>query len=298
VSDKFAIETKTWKDMFENPNSEGKVFYLTRNFRQAGADAKFKTLLTALRYGCLNDETEATLASRVYSEGHIDEMCRSKKINPIKILPTNKQVEIENEKMFNMLTTPIATYKVVPSGDLNAFPSKTIPQDEVKLRVGAKVIVTKNHINRETGEYYYNGRTGIVVGFAPNDRGDIPSPQFNVLPVVEFNDDPGEEHVIYPVTWEAKEKNKQRKLVVVATKTQLPLIRAWAITIHKSQGMTLNEVVIDARRIWEHGQAYVAISRCTDLNSIYLLGYDKTKITASPVACNFYFKVMRDQRNK
>jgi len=69
---------------------------------------------------------------------------------------------------------------------------------------------------------------------------------------------------------------------VQASRQQLPLILAWAMSIHKSQGQTLPKVKVDLHRIFEKGQAYVALSRATSLEGLQILGFDKSKVMAHP----------------
>jgi ATP-dependent DNA helicase PIF1 len=75
---------------------------------------------------------------------------------------------------------------------------------------------------------------------------------------------------------------------ILATKIQYPLVLSWALTIHKSQGLTLNKVIIDFSDIFLDGQAYVALSRCKSLKNIKLLNFDYKKITINNEIVKFY----------
>lgn len=114
-----------------------------------------------------------------------------------------------------------------------------------------------------------NGSQGIVVGFKMD------------LPLVKFN------NIIEPIcvgyySWPS-ETNKK---VAVA---QIPLIYAWAITIHKAQGVTLDAAIMDiGSNIFEYGQTYVALSRVKTLAGLYLRSFDFTKIAANPRVKKFY----------
>jgi len=77
---------------------------------------------------------------------------------------------------------------------------------------------------------------------------------------------------------------------VIASRKQIPLILAWALSIHKAQGQTLSPVKIDLGRTFEKGQAYVALSRATNLDGLQVVGFDPTKIKAHPKAIDFYNK--------
>ena len=135
----------------------------------------------------------------------------------------------------------------------------------LNLRIGTIVMCISN-LDVEAG--IINGSQGIVVDFQKDN------------PLVKFND--GNVRVIIPHIWQSE------KLPAIAVQ-QLPLIYAWAITIHKAQGVTLDKALIDiGEEILECGQTYVALSRIKTLVFLYLKNFDFTKIKVNKKVQEFY----------
>jgi len=163
-----------------------------------------------------------------------------------------------NEKKLAMLPGKEEDFRAVIEGD---FPEQAYPTDlNLVLKTGAQVMFLRNDSSPE--RLYYNGKIGTVTGFdedgilvrCADDEQTIP-----VQPVVW-------ENIHYSIDQETKEIKEQ----VAGTFTQYPLKLAWAITIHKSQGLTFDKAVIDARAAFAHGQVYVALSRCRNLEGLVL----------------------------
>lgn len=153
------------------------------------------------------------------------------------------------------------------------FSEKSYPAEEVlKLKVGAQVMFMKNDLDK--AKRYFNGKIGVIE--------KIESDKI----FVQCKDEP-EAIEVKKYVWEniRYTLNKQSQKVeeeVVGSFTQYPLRLAWAITIHKSQGLTFEKAVIDAGRAFAPGQVYVALSRCTSLEGVVLL----SRITASSLYCD------------
>jgi hypothetical protein len=131
-----------------------------------------------------------------------------------------------------------------------------LAQENLRFKLGAQVMFVKN--NYEVG--YVNGTRGTIVGFTDKD---IPIVQTLGGPKIEAN----------PVEWQIAEEGK-----VLAKITQIPLRLAWAITIHKSQGMSLDTVEIDLSKSFEVGMGYVALSRVRSLDGLSILGLNDTAL--------------------
>lgn len=168
----------------------------------------------------------------------------------------NKQAaEINQQKIENLFTNPI-TYKAVIEED---FPEHIFPAEaELLLKEGAQVMFLKNDV---VAKRYFNGKIGVVKLLEHNKI------------IVDCD---GVEIEVAKETWENTRYTLNRndgklEQETLGTFTQYPLRLAWAITIHKSQGLTFERVMIDAGASFSSGQVYVALSRCTSLDGIVLL---------------------------
>ena len=170
----------------------------------------------------------------------------------------NAQAQRINETKLAELESRPRSFRAAVSGD---FPEYLYPTDlDLRLKVGAQVMFVKNDGSLE--KRYYNGKIGTLVGF---EDGCI---QVRC---------PGEDELIEvePVLWDnarytLDEETKEIREEIAGTFTQIPLKLAWAITIHKSQGLTFDRAIIDARAAFAHGQVYVALSRCRTLEGLVL----------------------------
>jgi ATP-dependent DNA helicase PIF1 len=144
---------------------------------------------------------------------------------------------------------------------------------EMQLRVGAQVMLLWN-LDTENG--LVNGSRGVIVRWSRDSSG--------VKPVVRFKRRPDVDVVIEPHTWEYKVEDAG-----LVTLTQVPLQLAWAITVHKAQGLSMDcvEMALD-ESVFEHGQAYVALSRVTSLAGLHLLSFNPGVIVAHPLVTEFY----------
>ncbi|MFC4262932.1 helix-turn-helix domain-containing protein [Ferruginibacter yonginensis] len=179
----------------------------------------------------------------------------------------NNQANLINNTELERLLSPAYTFKAIIEDD---FPENQYPADvALVLKKGAQVMFIKNDGPEKK---YFNGKIGIVDTL--NDD----------TVIVDCN---GERIEVYKEQWENSRYTLNRtdgKLVqeVVGTFRQYPLRLAWAITIHKSQGLTFDKVMIDAGAAFSSGQVYVALSRCTSLEGIVLL----SKIPATAIYSN------------
>jgi hypothetical protein len=223
---------------------------LKRIYRQS--DQEFIDLLNKVRYGDKNPDTLFQINKRYVPDFNIDS-------NGGIILTThNYQAQRINEDKMRKLAGKPHTFTAKIEGD---FPEYSYPTDfELTLKTDAQVMFVKNDVSSD--KRYFNGKIGTVQAI---DNGVI-----YVLC-------PGENSTI-PVgvdSWQnlkygLNSETNEIEETVNGTFTQYPLKAAWAITIHKSQGLTFDKIVIDAGAAFAHGQVYVALSRCRTLDGLVL----------------------------
>lgn len=225
---------------------------LTTVFRQLGDD-RMTVILNEIREGVLLGHARQHLDARV--DGDF--------VPPdeefwLTLAPTNRLVTARNRQHLERLPGEGMVHRATESGDLSLFDKPL--EDELRFKVGAQVMM----LNNDQAERWVNGSIGRVVGVGYDRRGAVVE--------VEFPD--GDTAEVVPFTWEATRpvvEGGALRREVVGTFTQLPFKLAWAITIHKSQGQTLDRLVVDlSGGMFSTGQLYVALSRCTSLAGLVL----------------------------
>lgn len=245
-------------------SAHGGPFFFSIAALQEGAGTALVELSQVFRQ---KDEALICVLNRV-REGEVDEddlQALNDRVHPIRTLaegadyviltPTNAAAKRINEAYLTRLEGKLFQYKATTTGDYNASAQPT--DDALALKAGAKVMLLRNDPDKR----WVNGTIAKVSRLEEKRVW------------VEVG---GEEHEIEKASWESRRyafDTEQGKIVesVVGEFHQFPLRLAWALTIHKSQGLTLDKVYIDlGRGTFAHGQAYVALSRCRTLEGLAL----------------------------
>ena len=246
----FAYLSKAWKEL--NPA----ICYLSTQYRQE--DQEFLDILNAIREDNVRRHHAETLLERVgvepsqaYTELHT----------------TNFNVDRVNYRRLADIHEEEMAYEMTSTGSegkVQALKRSILAPEILRLKIGATVMALKN----DPDNRFVNGSIGQIIGFKRRTH----------CPIVKFNN--GHTTVVDYDTWDMRD-DEQRKIAGVS---QIPLKLAWAITVHKSQGMTLDGAVLDLRRAFAPGMGYVALSRVKSLNSMSLLGISKSALKVSPEA--------------
>jgi len=260
---KFAYESLAWQ------SSDIKVCYLEKQHRQE--DLNFVEILNKIRNNEAGQEELDCLKKRLYKS--ID--CSMK---PTKLYTHNADVDAINNYELSRIPGEEKVYYMTSYGpkELVSFLKRScMAPEELKLKVGAVVMFVKN--NFDAG--YVNGTIGKVISFEDND-----------YPIVETK--AGNWIIASPAGWNIEEDDE-----VIASIRQFPLRLAWAITIHKSQGMNLDVAEIDLSKAFELGMGYVALSRVRTLNGIRLMGINEfsLKVNQTIVEKDCEFRALSDK---
>ncbi len=248
---RFAWQSPVWREL------ELRSCYLDKKFRQK--DKNLISILDEIRSANVSQRSHKLLESRYRKEFKF-----KGKYQATKLYTHNVDVDRINLEELNRLNTPTKLFKFTAKGDEKSIEKifKTaLLLKELSLKKDAIVIFIKN--NPEKG--YVNGTTGVVVGFEE----DVPLVKISTGRVIKVV---AEEWTIESETGDT-----------VATISQIPLRLAWAITIHKSQGMTLDRAEIDLSKTFEVGQGYVALSRIKSIEGLRLMGINEMALRVDPL---------------
>jgi hypothetical protein len=216
-------------------------------------DKEFISLLNKVRNNKLDNEAMQLLNKRYLPDFKPDD-----NEGYITLTTHNIQAQTINEAKLRMIKDKAVIFKATIEGE---FPEYSFPTDErLTLKTGAQVMFIKNDTSPE--KLYFNGKTGIVVSIE-DDTVYVRCKGNDSLIAVNEVEWQNMKYSINDTTKEIEEKP-------IGTFRQLPLRLAWAITIHKSQGLTFDRAIIDAKAAFAHGQVYVALSRCRTLEGLVL----------------------------
>jgi hypothetical protein len=219
-------------------------------YRQA--DQNFTRILNKIRYNQLQQE-DTHLLNSYYKPNfrpNSDE-------GYIRLTTHNRDADEINQLELHLLTEPLRTFESTIEGE---FPPHIFPcESNLLLKKGAQVMFIKNDPSGD--QRFYNGKIGRVLDF--QDK------------TILVEDSDGKKISLEPYVWEnirysVNEETKQIEEETIGSFTQFPLRLAWAITIHKSQGLTFEKAIIDIEKVFASGQAYVALSRLKSLEGLVL----------------------------
>lgn len=247
----FVVNANVWQEL------DPVICYLEEQHRQD--DETLIEILNAIRAGDVRRHHAETLLSR--TEVFPDDLEQLTELHTVNI-----DVDSMNEAKLKEIDHDEVSYEQTTTGSENYVENlqrSVLAPKVLRLKLGALVMAVKNSTERK----YVNGSIGTVVDFDPATD----------YPVVAFQN--GKEVTMVPDTWELRDGDKKR-----ASITQIPLRLAWAITVHKSQGMTLDAARIDLRKAFVEGMGYVALSRVKNVNNLYLTGINQMALRVSPEA--------------
>jgi ATP-dependent DNA helicase PIF1 len=261
INTSFVFESPMWNETLDY------AIQLEKIYRQE--DPVFQKMLNEIRIGIVSDETDAILKTRL----NLD--FSNEVIQPTKIFTRKEMVDEENRKGLEKIDAESYTFKSVIKGKVNSDAIRTALKkmdnsapyvDELVLKIGAQVMLI---VNLDTESGLVNGKLGIVKHIDPK------------FVMVQFKGHNYDTQIEYN-SWILENYEN-------VSKNQIPLVLAYAITIHKSQGATLDCAYIDiGRSVFEYGQAYVALSRVKSLESLYLHDYYRGAIRAHPKVKEYY----------
>ena len=277
---RFCFESEDWNTVFR-PHCQ---IQLIKIFRQT--DETYSTILNQIREGKIRRKSNDLILQYVGRPFAADLV-----VEPTKLFPTRVKVENINNTKMSALQSDEKEFKIKYLKDLEMtrneritrcdytdkdiqmelefLASNLICEKEMKLKIGAQVMSIIN-IQSDRGLNVCNGSQGIITGFCA----------VSGCPQVKFNN--GIEMIMTRNIWQSD------KIPGIGV-SQVPLILAWALTIHKSQGATLDAAEIDVGSgIFECGQTYVALSRVKSLDGLYLTSFDASKIRINRKVKEFY----------
>lgn len=266
LTSQFCFESPVWIKLFTREQH----IVLTRVYRQK--DPLYTQILCQIRDGNLDRESEDILKGLIDKQPEQDSIIR-----PIQLLPTRRQVDAVNstelerldpqtEKIFSMkMTCPLE--KDAYQKELDYLKKNLLCDEELRLRKGAQVMCI---VNMNVGDQFLcNGSQGTIQGFSSAGN-----------PIVLFKNG---------IEIEMKEHEWHSEVYPMVKIEQVPLVLAWAVTIHKAQGSTLECAQIDVgRSVFECGQVYVALSRIKNLDGLFLKSFHPRSIMADPKVKAFY----------
>ena len=245
----FACDSTAWE------NAKPIVCYITEQYRQDDTD--FLEILSAIRKNIFNKNHLEKIKNRKVDKAKLPK-------NVPKLFTHNVNVDFVNTETLAKIEKEAEVFKMLSDGPdaLVAIMQKGCLSPEIlHLKIGAEVMFTKN--NQKEG--FVNGTLGTVIDFVKSSK----------YPIVKTRS--GRMIEVEPMEWVVEENGKIRAKI-----TQMPLRLAWAITVHKSQGMSMDSAIMDLSEVFEYGQGYVALSRVRRLSGLHIIGLNEKAFKVHP----------------
>ena len=273
--------TEPWcfqSPVFNDLNFE--IIYLKEIKRQD--DEKFCLALNMVRAGAINDAVDEYFFD-TYKNNF------PPGVEPVNLLSTNNEVNNVNSKFLSKIKTELETYEATITGIDQKHKDKIVrdcnAMETLELKTGAQVMVLVNDANYR----YVNGSMGEYLGMTETQ---IKSGLFSdTVPAVVVRLFDSGERVIIPINEWKNEKKETEQVKVLARFKQFPIKLGWAITVHKSQGMTLDYLQVDLTRCFAEGMAYVALSRARTYEGLKIINWRRGAILCNKDAFEFYMNL-------
>ncbi len=243
----FAFASRAWKAL------DPLVCYLSEQHRQE--DAAFLELLSGIRRGAFSSAHRTLLDSRRAPQS---------RDGTTQLYSHNADVDRINSVEIGKITGEVHTFTMASQGKdtlVASLKRGCLSPEKLTLKVGARVMFTKNDVEHK----YVNGTLGVVTGFVKESG----------YPLIATHS--GRTAIAEPEEWHIEDGGR-----ILARIAQVPLRLAWAITVHKSQGMSLDAAHMDLSQAFEYGQGYVALSRVRTLSGLSLSGLNKRALEVHP----------------
>ena len=245
----FACDSDAWE------RARPVICYITEQYRQDDAD--FLSILSAIRTDTFNETHLEKILARKIKNTNFPK-------NAPKLFSHNVDVDLVNAKTLEKIEQETKTFLMDKEGKevlVAVLQKGCLSPGTLVLKIGAEVMFTKNNPK----EGFVNGTLGTVIDFESVSN----------YPIVRTRN--GRKIEVEPMEWVVEENGKIRAKII-----QVPLRLAWAITVHKSQGMSMDSAVMDLSEVFEYGQGYVALSRVRRLSGLYLLGLSEKAFKVHP----------------
>jgi len=254
-----------------------KIIYLKEIKRQD--DEKFCLALNMVRAGAINDAVDEYFFN-TYKHEFPDG------VEPVNLLSTNNEVNTFNNKYLEKIGSKLETYQAKITGINQKYKDQIVrdcnAMETLEIKVGAQVMVLVNDVNYR----YVNGSMGEYLGLTETEiKIGMFKETVEAMRIRLFDSD---EIVSIPINVWKIEKKENDKTRILASFKQFPIKLGWAITVHKSQGMTLDYLQVDLTRCFAEGMAYVALSRARNYEGLKIVNWRRNAIRCNKDAFEFY----------